>query len=59
MGDVPDQSHVNLALHATESGTNSGNVVIPMAVLVGDVNASGIVTTADVNLCKGRALFAG
>jgi hypothetical protein len=27
-----------------------------MGVLVGDVNASGVVTTGDVNLCKAQAL---
>jgi hypothetical protein len=36
---------------------NSGNVVGPqMGVLLGDVNASGVVTTGDANLCKAQAL---
>jgi Carboxypeptidase regulatory-like domain len=36
---------------------HSGNVVSPqMGVLVGDVNASGVVTSGDTNLCKAQAL---
>ena len=54
--NVADAQRLNITLFGVSDGTNSGNVVIPMAVLLGDVNASGIVTTGDVNLCKGQAL---
>jgi hypothetical protein len=36
---------------------NSGSVTGPqMGLLVGDVNASGVVTSGDTNLCKAEAL---
>ena len=36
---------------------NTGNVTGPqMGLLVGDVNASGVVTSGDTNLCKAQAL---
>jgi hypothetical protein len=34
----------------------SSSVQAPMGVLIGDVNASGLVTSGDTNLCKGQAL---
>ena len=39
-------------------GINTGNVSVPMGVLLGDVNASGVVTSGDTNLCKAQALQA-
>jgi hypothetical protein len=69
MGPNPNQYTVNLTgvtnaqyLTVTLNGAldlagNSGNVVGPqMGVLVGDVNASGVVTNGDTNLCKAQAL---
>jgi hypothetical protein len=39
-----------------DSQNNSSNVPATMGVLVGDVNASGVVTSGDTNLCKAQAL---
>lgn len=48
-GDQGELSSVN-------DGVNIGDVVIPMCVLVGDVNGSSVVTVAHRNLTKGQAL---
>ena len=69
MGPNPNQYTVNLTgvtnaqyLTVTLNGVldlagNSGNVVGPqMGVLVGDVNASGVVTNGDTNLCEAQAV---
>jgi hypothetical protein len=48
---------VTLANVNDSAGNNSSSVVGPsMGVLVGDVNASGVVTSGDTNLCKAQAL---
>jgi hypothetical protein len=44
------------ALTLTLIGPSIGSVAVPMKVLVGDVNASGVVTSGDTNLCKAQAL---
>jgi hypothetical protein len=69
IGPNPNQYTVNLTAvtnaqyltvmlnGALDSTGNRGNVVGPkMGVLVGDVNASGVVTSGDTNLCKAQAL---
>jgi Beta-galactosidase len=69
MGPNPNQYTVNLTgvtdaqyLTVTLNGAldfagNSGNVVgSQMGVLVGDVNASGVVTVDDIDLCEAQAL---
>jgi hypothetical protein len=38
------------------AGNFSSAVSASMGVLVGDVNASGVVTSGDTNLCKAQAL---
>jgi hypothetical protein len=38
-----------------DSQNNSSNVPATMGVLVGHVNASGVVTSGDTNLCKAQA----
>jgi hypothetical protein len=53
---VPNAQTVAINLNGVNDGTNIGNVSIPMGVLLGDVNASGVVTTGDTNLCKQQAL---
>jgi len=53
---VPNAQTVAINLTGVNDGTNVGNVSIPMGVLLGDVNASGVVTSGDTNLCKAQAL---
>jgi hypothetical protein len=48
---------VTLANVSDSAGNNSSSVLGPsMGVLIGDVNASGTVTSGDTNLCKAQAL---
>jgi uncharacterized repeat protein (TIGR03803 family) len=55
---VTNAQYLTVTLNgALDSMGNRGNVVGPkMGVLVGDVNASGVVTSGDTNLCKAQAL---
>jgi hypothetical protein len=53
---VPNAQTVAINLTGVNDGTSVGNVSIPMGVLLGDVNASGVVTSGDTNLCKAQAL---
>jgi hypothetical protein len=53
---VPNAQTVAINLTGVNDGINVGNVSIPMGVLLGDVNASGVVTSGDTNLCKAQAL---
>jgi hypothetical protein len=55
---VTDAQYLTVTLNGVLDSTGgSGNVVGPqMGVLVGDVNASGVVTSGDTNLCKAQAL---
>jgi hypothetical protein len=54
--NIPNAVRLNINLRGVSDGTHSGLVTIPMGVLLGDVNGSGVVTTGDANLCKGQAL---
>ena len=47
---------IKITLSNIADGTNSGDLIVPMVVNIGDVNASGSVTTGDTNLCKAQAL---
>ena len=47
---------VSLTNVSDSVGNFSSTVSATMGVLVGDVNASGIVTSGDTNLCKAQAL---
>jgi hypothetical protein len=54
---VPDTQYTTVTLTgAVDSTGATGNVSGTMGVLVGDVNASGVVTSGDTNLCKAQAL---
>jgi hypothetical protein len=55
---VTNAQYLTVTLNgALDSTGNSGNIVGPqMGVLVGDVNASGVVTSGDTNLSKAQAL---
>jgi hypothetical protein len=67
-GPNPNQCTVNLTgvtnaqyltvtlTGAVDSTGATGNVSGTMGVLIGDVNASGVVTSGDTNLCKAQAL---
>jgi subtilisin-like proprotein convertase family protein len=50
--NVTNGQTINVRLNNVSDGTNVGNIVIPMSILIGDVNASASVTGVDVNLCK-------
>jgi Dockerin type I domain len=54
--NVPNEVRPSVNLRGVNDGTISGLVSIPMGVLLGDVNGSGVVTSGDANLCKGQAL---
>ena len=45
---------IAVTLFNVNDGTNTGNVVIPMGVLVGDSNANGTVNASDVSQTKAR-----
>src|SRR5206468_12313984 len=47
---------VSLSNVADSAGNFSSAVSAQMGVLIGDVNASGVVTSGDTNLCKAQAL---
>jgi hypothetical protein len=54
---VPDGQYLTVTLNnVLDSQNNSSNVPATMGVLLGDVNASGVVTSGDTNLCKAQAL---
>src|SRR5207253_3897835 len=55
---IPNAQYTTVTLNGVSDVTGaSGNVTGPqMGVLIGDVNASGVVTSGDTNLCKAQAL---
>jgi hypothetical protein len=54
---VPDQQYTTVTLTGvSDVAGNSGPVSAVMGLLIGDVNASGVVTSGDTNLCKAQAL---
>jgi hypothetical protein len=54
---VPNAQYITVTLNGVVNATGAvGNVSGTMGVLVGDVNASGVVTSGDTNLCKAQAL---
>ena len=54
--NVPNAQTVAINLVGVNDGTNTGNVSIPMGVLLGDVNASRRVDAADVSLVRQQTL---
>jgi hypothetical protein len=54
--DVGNEQTITLTLLNVSDGTNSGNVVVPMGVLLGDVNASRRVDSGDVSLVRQQTL---
>ena len=53
---ISNPASLTVNLRGLSDGTNTGLVSVPMGVLLGDVNGSGVVTSGDANLCKGQAL---
>ena len=58
LSGVGNAQYLTVSLtNVTDSAGNSSSAVsATMGVLVGDVNASGVVTSGDTNLCKAQAL---
>ncbi len=53
--NVATAQTINVTLNGVSDGSGYGNLVIPMSVLVGDLNASGGVTSSDVGQVKAQA----
>jgi hypothetical protein len=56
---VTNAQTIQVTLAGVNDGTNVANVVIPMSVLLGDVNANGVLTNADVSLVKAQVAAGG
>ena len=52
---VADVQRITITLVNVNDGTNSGDVLVPMALLLGDTNGSGAVSAADVAQTKGQS----
>jgi hypothetical protein len=52
---VADQQTLTITLANVNDGTATGNVTIPMAILIGDTNASRSVTASDLGETKARS----
>jgi FG-GAP-like repeat/Dockerin type I domain len=53
---VANAQTITVTLFNVSDGPNTVDVAVRMSVLLGDVNASGVVTSGDTNLCKAQAL---
>jgi hypothetical protein len=53
---IPNAKVINVALTGVTVGTVSGNITVPMGVLLGDTNASGRVDSGDVFLVRQQTL---
>jgi hypothetical protein len=53
--NVANAQRLNITIFGVNDGTNSGDVVIPMAVLLGDVTANGSVNSTDVSATKAQS----
>src|SRR5207245_36229 len=56
---VSNAQYITVTLTNVTDSAGNGSISVPgpsMGVLIGDVNASGIVTSGDTNLCKAQAL---
>jgi outer membrane protein assembly factor BamB len=52
--NVANEQTLNVTLFGVTDGSSYGNLVIPMSVLLGDVNANGAVTATDVSQAKAQ-----
>ena len=53
LGAVADQQTINITLFGLNDGLGLRDLVIPMAVLVGDTTGDGVVNSSDVSQTKG------
>jgi hypothetical protein len=53
--DVANAQRLNITIFGVNDGTNSGDVVIPMDVLLGDVTGNGSVNSSDVSATKAQS----
>src|ERR1700675_481317 len=51
---VTDVQRIGMTLHNVNDGTHTGDVPIPMGVLIGDVNGNASVNASDVALTKSK-----
>jgi hypothetical protein len=50
--NIANAQTIQVRLNGVRNGNATANIVIPMSVLVGDVNGNGTVNAADVSVCK-------
>ena len=55
LSGVTNQQAIALTLSAVNDGTNVGDVVIPMGVLLGDVNSNRLVNSTDSSLVQAQS----
>ncbi len=55
LSNVPNAQTMMVNLLGVSDGTNTGDVAIPMSVLLGDTNASGTVSSADIGETKANS----
>ena len=54
LSGVTDVQRITMTLHNVNDGTHTGDVPIPMGVLIGDVNGNASVNASDVALTKSK-----
>jgi hypothetical protein len=52
---VPNAQTISITLHGVTTGGATGDVVIPMGVLLGDVNANRLVNSTDTSLVQAQS----
>jgi hypothetical protein len=55
LSGIANAQRVSVALGEVSDGIKVGNVLIPIGILAGDTNASGVVNSDDVNQTKSRS----
>jgi len=50
--NVANVQTITVRINGVENANATANIIVPMSVLVGDVNGNGTVNAADVSLCK-------
>ena len=53
--NVPNAATTNVKLFGVTDGSAYGDLTIPLSVLIGDANASGSVSSADIGMVKSQA----
>ncbi|MEO5721848.1 MAG: choice-of-anchor Q domain-containing protein [Chthoniobacterales bacterium] len=52
---VTDVQQILVTVYSVSDGTNSGNVAVPMKILIGDTNGSSSVTSSDIAQVKAQS----